>query len=81
MADFSSDIPSPMTYFRGHIARRVADGSTGFFELSASRKNTKDYGERQHGFNWMFDQWIEPFPDYQRWNQVYQLSGIHEKPA
>ena len=39
MADLSGDLPSPMTYFSGDIARRVADGSTSFFKLSAGLQN------------------------------------------
>jgi hypothetical protein len=37
MADLSGNIPSAMTDFFGHITGRVANGSTSFFKIYASR--------------------------------------------
>jgi len=44
MTDLSRDVPSAMTDLRGHIACRVADRSTGFFNLrAAGEKNIRKY--------------------------------------
>ena len=37
MADLSGNISSPVSYSRGHVTRRVTDGSTDFFQWGASR--------------------------------------------
>jgi hypothetical protein len=37
MADLSRNVPRAMTDFFGHVAGRVTDRSTGFFNLYAAR--------------------------------------------
>ena len=60
MADLSGDIPGTVPYFRGHIARRMADGSTRFFQWRAGQETTEAQNYRQYCFNRKFEQCIHP---------------------
>jgi len=77
MANLSGDIPGTVPYFRGHIARRMADGSTRFFQWGAGRETTAAQNYCQYCFNRKFEQCIHPsWPSSNE--PVYQLSRVIE---
>lgn len=49
MADLSRNVPSAMADLRGHIARRVADRSTNFFNMRTAWYRTT--GKRKYKEN------------------------------
>src|SRR6266487_2799903 len=50
MADLSRNVPSAMTDLRGHIACRMADRSSGFFNLRAAWKKTNGKDKPKDNF-------------------------------
>jgi hypothetical protein len=51
MADLSGNVPRAVTDLCGYIARRVADRSTSFLNLRATRQKTSGESHNQNNFH------------------------------